>query len=147
VSQDLLLTPVPQRMVAVLLLVLTAVFPLLGYLVLKGLVRVDARKRVLPPLATELEAATTEFEAFARDRVAPTNPALAAEMLREADRNRRALAERAGGGRLAYLSGRPRSEGSLEELVRSARARYASLTRAALETGPPAEASGPSAEA
>jgi len=134
-------------MVAVLLLVLTAVFPLLGYLVLKGLVRIEARTGSTPALQTELNDVTAEFEGFVRERVAPTNPALAAEMLREADRNRRALAERAGGGRLAYLSGRPRSEGSLEELVRSARTRYASLTRAALETGPPAEASGPSAEA
>jgi hypothetical protein len=120
-------------MLAVLLLLLTAVFPLLCYVALKGIVRLDSRKRVASPLATELNDATAAFEALVGEEVAPKNPGLAAEMLREAARNRRALAALSGGGTLAYFFGRPRSEGALEELVRSASARYESLARTALE--------------
>jgi hypothetical protein len=120
-------------MIGVLLLVLTAVFPLLCYLVLKGIVRRDSRKGVRSPLAAELNAATAEFEAFVREKVAPVNPRLAAEMLREAASNRRALAELSSAGRLSYFLGRPRSKRSLEELVRTASSRYESLARTALE--------------
>jgi hypothetical protein len=124
-------------MLAVLLLLLTALFPLLCYLALKGIVRLDAGKRVYSPLATELNDATAAFEAFVREKVAPTNPGLAAEMLREATRNRQALAALSGGGTLAYFFGRPRREGALEERVRSASSRYDALIRAASETGAP----------
>ncbi len=118
-------------MIGVLLLVLTAVFPLLCYLVLKGIVRRDSRKGVRPSLAAELNDATAEFEAFVREKVAPVNPRLAAEMLREAASNRRALAELSSAGRLSYFLGRPRSKRSLEELVRTASSRYESLARTA----------------
>lgn len=120
-------------MIGVLLLVLTTVFPLLCYLVLKGIVRLDSRNGVRSSLAAELNEATAEFEAFVREEVAPVNSGLAAEMLREAASNRRALAERSSAGRLSYFLGRPRTERSLEELVRTASARYESLARTALD--------------
>ena len=121
-------------MIGVLLLVLTAVFPLLCYIAFKGVVRLDSRKSVPASLASELNDATAEFEGFVREKVAPSNPRLAAEMLREAARNRRALAEMSSAGRLAYFFGRPRNERSVKELVRSASSRYESLVRTALET-------------
>jgi hypothetical protein len=107
-------------MLTVLLLVLTVVFPLLLYFALKAVAWLDFRKRVLPRLAAELDAATAEFEGYVHEHVAPRDPRRGEEMLRESAVRRRAFAEASQVSGAAYLLRRPGLERSLEELVRAA---------------------------
>lgn len=140
--EETLFTRVPTRlgaptMIAVLFLVLTAVFPLLFYFFIKALAWVDFRKRVLPSLSTEMNDITSRFEGFVNERVAPTNPERATQMLREAAEKRLAFAEASNVGGPAYvLLRRPGLERSLEDLVRSASSLYESRARTAFEPGP-----------
>ncbi|TVP45416.1 MAG: hypothetical protein EA350_09515 [Gemmatimonadales bacterium] len=124
-------------MIAVLLLVLTILFPLILYFVLKAIAWVDFRKRTLPALAGQLNDVTRRHEAFVTGTVAPTNPELAAEWLRKAAEQKLILTEASNVGAGAYLLRRPGLEVTLEKLVHSASDLYASRARAAADPPPP----------
>jgi len=124
-------------MIAVLLLVLTILFPLILYFVLKAIAWVDFRKRTLPALASQLNDVTKRYEAFVKDTVALTNPELAAEWLREAAEQKLILAEALNIGAGAYLLRRPGLEATLENLVHSASNLYASRAGATADPPPP----------
>lgn len=124
-------------MLAVLFLVLTAVFPLLFYFFIKALAWVEFRRSVLPSLSTKMDDIMSRYERFVNETVAPSNPERATRMLREAAEKRRAFAEASNVGGAAWvLLRRPGLERSLEHLVRSASSLYESQVAADSGPGP-----------